>query len=65
MIRPKLLQVYLAGLMILAAGTSHANMDSAAAAISPQAAAAKIATVRVPFIENKGQIAGKEVQFYA
>ena len=66
MIHPKLLQLFLAGLIVLAAGTGHANMDSASsAALTLKTAAGKIAAARVPFIENKGQISSSAVQFYA
>ena len=51
--------------MVLAVGTALANTDSTGPALSPRAAAAKIAAARVPFIENKGQISAEEVQFYA
>jgi len=66
MIRQKILQLGLAGLLVCAAGVGHADMDSAAtAALSPRALANKMAAVRVPFIENQGQIANDDVLFYA
>lgn len=66
MIRRKILQLCLAGLLVGAAGVGLANEESASTPVlSPQALAKKMAVVRVPFIENKGQIANGDVQFYA
>jgi hypothetical protein len=48
------------------AGIGYANMNSSATgAMAPQTLAKKLAAVRVPFIENMGQIANDKVQFYA
>jgi hypothetical protein len=66
MTRQKILQLCLAGLLVCVAGVGHANMDSAATeALARGALAKKMAAVRVPFIENQGQIANDDVQFYA
>ncbi len=66
MIRRKILQLCLAGLLVGAAGVAQADKNSASTSVpSPQALAKKMAAVRVPFIENKGQIANDDVQFYA
>jgi K319L-like, PKD domain len=64
--RRKILQLCLAGLLVCAAGIGLADEDSASTpVVSPQALSKKIAAVRVPFIENKGQIANDDCQFYA
>ncbi|CAB1062870.1 hypothetical protein D1BOALGB6SA_7652 [Olavius sp. associated proteobacterium Delta 1] len=66
MIRQKLLQFCLAGVLACAGSVSNANMNSVATeALAPQALAKKISAVQVPFIKNQGQIANDDVGFYA
>lgn len=56
----------LIGLLVFTGGVATASAHSTAvAALSPQAVSQKMAAVRVPFVQNQGQISNDKVRFYA